>query len=262
MIDSGAPRWSSAVHESNVGVSTTAGPQRCTCSMAWRCWFLTGRSQHGRICIDHDLRTRSSVHRTTDIPSECKHQRQSQWYALWSSGYQDCDEKRRTKFTAKEKGYPNRDAFRIVIGDERPRPRLHWRRATGCLCRVRIASASPRWRCLAGALALSAASFWIYRFDMRPYDDDLTAATWAVVRRGEFGMILGFDVRCRRTRRGARQAAQLAAFLAWLLLRIRVRRRWRRPDARAGTPPYTSGPRCRNRPIDASRASRAASNQS
>ena len=33
----------------------------------------------------------SSVHRTTGIPDECKHQRQSQWYALWSSGYQDCD---------------------------------------------------------------------------------------------------------------------------------------------------------------------------
>ena len=96
------------------------------------------------------------------------------------SGYQDCDEKHRTKFTAKEKGYPNRDAFRLsrlatnVLALVCACAGVYYA-LTGCLCRVRIIERlAAVAMTLAGGLALSAASFWIYRFDMRPYDDDLT----------------------------------------------------------------------------------------
>ena len=105
----------------------------------------------------------SSVHRTTGIPDECKHQRQSQWYALWSSGYQDCDEKHRTKFTAKERGYPNRDAFRLsrlatnVLALVCACAGVYYA-LTGCLCRVRIIERlAAVAMTLAGGLALSAA---------------------------------------------------------------------------------------------------------
>lgn len=137
----------------------------------------------------------SSVHRTTDISSNCTHQRQSQWYALWFSGYQDCDEKHRTKFSFKE-SYPNRDAFRLS------------RLATTVLAVVCAAvgvyyALTGCAMVLAGGLALAAASFWIYRFDMRPYDDDLTddqtvcdVGCQLEFAAGSLAMILGFAMCC------------------------------------------------------------------
>ena len=71
---------------------------------------------------------------------------------------------------------------------------------TGCLCRVRIIERlAAVAMTLAGGLALSAASFWIYRFDMRPYDDDLTddqqvcdVGCQLEFAAGSLAMILGF----------------------------------------------------------------------
>jgi len=204
----------------------------------------------------------SSVHRTTGIPDECKHQRQSQWYALWSSGYQDCDEKHRTKFTAKEKGYPNRDAFRLsrlatnVLALVCASAGVYYA-LTGCLCRVRIVERlAAVAMVLAGGLALSAASFWIYRFDMRPYDDDLTddqmvcdVGCQLEFAAGSLAMILGFVMCCLAN--GVGEPAKLVGgpHAADLELAIPAEYRaattpkhWRRPDARAGTPPYYVSP--------------------
>ena len=111
---------------------------------------------------------------------------------------------------------------------------------------------------LAGALALSAASFWIYRFDMRPYDDDLTddqqvcdVGCQLEFAAGSLAMILGFVMCCLANGVGeptklvgGPPAADLDVELAIPAeyTRATTPKHWRRPDARAGTPPYYVSP--------------------
>ena len=90
------------------------------------------------------------------------------------------DDRWATNSRQQERGYPNRDAFRLsrlatnVLALVCACAGVYYA-PTGCLCRVRIIERlAAVAMTLAGGLALSAASFWIYRFDMRPYDDDLT----------------------------------------------------------------------------------------
>ena len=130
---------------------------------------------------------------------------------------------------------------------------------TGCLCRVRIVERLfAVAMVLAGGLALSAASFWIYRFDMRPYDDDLTddqmvcdVGCQLEFAAGSLAMILGFVMCCLANGVGeptklvgGPPAADLDVELAIPAeyTRATTPKHWRRPDARAGTPPYYVSP--------------------
>ncbi len=127
---------------------------------------------------------------------------------------------------------------------------------TGCLCRVRIIERLfAVAMVLAGGLALSAASFWIYRFDMRPYDDDLTddqqvcdVGCQLEFAAGSLGMILGFVMCCLASGLGEPKlvggphAADLELAIPAEYASATTPKHWRRPDARAGTPPYYVSP--------------------
>ena len=202
----------------------------------------------------------SSVHRTTDIPSNCTHQCQSQWYALWSSGYQDCDENHRTKFSSKE-SYPNRDAFRLsrlattVLAVVCAAVGAYYA-LTGCLCRIKILERLAACAMvLAGGLALAAASFWIYRFDMRPYDDDLTddqtvcdVGCQLEFAAGSLAMILGFAMCCIANGLGADPKLVGGPPATDLELALPAEyapgssSKARRADSRSSTPPYYVSP--------------------
>ena len=130
---------------------------------------------------------------------------------------------------------------------------------TGCLCRVRIIERlAAVAMTLAGGLALSAASFWIYRFDMRPYDDDLTddqqvcdVGCQLEFAAGSLAMILGFVMCCLANGVGeptklvgGPPAADLdvESAIPAEYTRATTPKHWRRPDARAGKPPYYVSP--------------------
>ena len=152
----------------------------------------------------------TAVWTTADVDPDCKHQRQGGYYGLFFEVKQGCRKRIREKLEPfKNPHLPNRSAFTTsrtsmtVLALASVIVAAYYA-LTGLCGRVRLIERVAALAMIgSGGFALVSTGYWFYRFDKRPFDDDLTddrdvcdAGCQMAFAAGGVSMILGFCMCC------------------------------------------------------------------
>jgi len=152
----------------------------------------------------------TAVWTTGDVDPDCKHQRQGCYYGLFFEVSQGCRRREKTELEPfKNPHLPNRSAFTtsrtsltvLVITSLIV---AAYYALTGLCGRVRLVERVAALAMIgAGGFAIASTGYWFYRFEKRPFDDDLTddrdvcdVGCQMAFAAGGLAMILGFSMCC------------------------------------------------------------------